>query len=154
MAKEISASIAPKRTARDHHKSVFAASPFQPNFTWIDCSFYKIIDMKSGLILLLTLISSGMLTAQTDTVTFEEKQVEILKCHYWYLQNQLDLQGYDNSNAALNEELYLAAHYKNKSKQMSTTSGIVFGVGVLNGRMSVLGGFRLKQRSHKTGDRI
>ncbi len=86
--------------------------------------------MKKAIQILMLLMSSIHSYAQSDSISLDEMKDDILRTNQFYKANQLDLQGYDFSNAGLNKELYAAAKSRKKSNKLAATGGILIGLGL------------------------
>ena len=86
--------------------------------------------MKNAIQMLTLLMTSTYSFAQSDPIRLDKMKQDIIKTNKFYLDNQLDLQGYDFSNAGLNKELYAAAKSRKKSNKLAATGGILIGLGL------------------------
>lgn len=86
--------------------------------------------MKIAIQIVLLLMFSTYSFAQSDSISLDEMKQDIIKTNKFYQENQLDLKGYDFSNAGLNKELHAAAISKKKSNNKASTGSLLIGLGL------------------------
>ena len=80
--------------------------------------------------MLMLLMTSTYSFAQSDPIRLDKMKQDIIKTNKFYLDNQLDLQGYDFSNDGLNKELNAAVTSMKKSSKKASVGGIFIGIGL------------------------